>query len=74
MKEHRTIRGLVIALIVFVLWGNVVSLLLPAENYGAIIKTVDFATVLFLLAILITVIIGTVRERRKDGRQEKDRP
>ena len=67
MKEHRAIRGLVIALIVFVLWGNVISLLLPAEDYGAVTKTVDFATVLFLLAILIAVIIGTVRERRKNS-------
>ncbi len=73
MKEHRAIRGLVIALIVFVLWGNVISLLLPAEDYGAVTKTVDFATVLFLLAILIAVIIGTVRERRKNSPKDREK-
>ena len=73
MKEHRAIRGLVIALIVFVLWGNVISLLLPAEDYGAVTKTVDFATVLFLLAILIVVIIGTVRERRKNDPKDREK-
>ena len=73
MKEHRAIRGLVIALIVFVLWGNVISLLLPAEDYGAVTKTVDFATVLFLLAILIVVIIGTVRERRKNSPKDREK-
>ncbi len=73
MKEHRAIRGLVIALIVFVLWGNVISLLLPAEDYGAVTKTVDFATVLFLLAILIAVIIGTVRERRKNDPKDREK-
>ena len=73
MKEHRAIRGLVIALIVFVLWGNVISLLLPAEDYGAVTKTVDFATVLFLLAILIAVIIGTVRERSKNSPKDREK-
>ena len=73
MKEHRAIRGLVIALIVFVLWGNVISLLLPAEDYGAVTKTVDFATVLFLLAILIAVLIGTVRERRKNSPKDREK-
>ena len=73
MKEHRAIRGLVIALIVFVLWGNVISLLLPAEDYGVVTKTVDFATVLFLLAILIAVIIGTVRERRKNSPKDREK-
>lgn len=73
MKEHRAIRGLVIALIVFVLWGNVISLLLPAEDYGAVTKTVDFATILFLLAILIAVIIGTVRERRKNSPKDREK-
>ena len=73
MKEHRAIRGLVIALIVFVLWGNVISLLLPAEDYGAVTKAVDFATVLFLLAILIAVIIGTVRERRKNSPKDREK-
>ena len=32
MKDHKSLRNLVIALAFFVLWGNVVSLMLPAEE------------------------------------------
>ena len=52
MKENRTLRNIAIALGVFVLWGNVVSLILPPEQYSAIIKTVDAATLLFVLVFL----------------------
>ncbi len=71
MKARKTIRNLAIALAAFVLWGNLISLLLPAEEYGAVMKTVDFATVVFLVALLIAAVWGSVRERgnteKKDG-------
>lgn len=71
MKARKTIRNLTIALAAFVLWGNLISLLLPAEEYGAVMKTVDFATVVFLVALLIAAVWGSVRERgnteKKDG-------
>ena len=73
MKERKTIRNIAVALGAFVLWGNVVSLLLPAEEYGVIVKTVDFATVLFLLAILATALAGILRERKKDKKKESDK-
>ena len=31
MKERKNLRNLVVALAFFVLWGNVVSLMLPAD-------------------------------------------
>ena len=71
MKNLNTIRSFAIALAAIVLWGNLVSLLLPAEEHSMVVKTVDFATVLFLLAIMITAIIGTVKERRRTGREKK---
>ena len=71
MKDLKTIRSFAIALAAIALWGNVVSFLLPAEEHSMIVKTVDFATILFLLAILITAIIGTVKERRNTKQKEK---
>ena len=47
------------------------SLLLPAEEYGAVIKMIDFASLLFVLAVLISAFVGVVRERRQ-GAQGKN--
>ena len=55
MGTNKTLRNVVIALILLVQWGNIVSLLLPADQYGSIIKIVDFSTVLFLVVILIAM-------------------
>ena len=55
MKEKNRIRDVAIALGAFIFWGNLVSLMLPVENYAAVAKTVDFATVVFLLAGLFMV-------------------
>ena len=77
MKERKTIktiRNLAIALGTFMLWGNIISLLLPTEEYGAVMKTVDFATVLFLLAIVITAVWGSIRESRNAGNKDEKEP
>ncbi len=72
MREKKTLRNIAVALCVFVLWGNLISLLLPADQYGAVIKTVDFSTVLFLLAILITAIYGIRKDRKEAGQASPD--
>ncbi len=64
MKNFGALRNSAIALGIFILWGNLVSLMLPAEEYGMIAKTVDFATVLFLLPFLAAALIGL---RKKKG-------
>ena len=61
MKKDKTLRNVAVALGVFILWANIVSLLLPVEQYGAVIKTVDFATALFALALLIAAFAGAGR-------------
>ena len=73
MKKKNTIFNLSVAFGAFLFWGNLVSFLLPAEQYGALVKTVDFATALFLLAVLVTAAAGIVRGRRqrKAGRTDE---
>lgn len=46
------LRNLSLALCAFILWGCLVGLLLPAEQAGAVIKTVDFSAAVFLAALL----------------------
>ena len=72
MKEYKTIRGIAFALGFFVLWGNVISLMLPADQYGAVIKTVDFVSILFALAILAAFLAETVKTRKsRDNKHER---
>ena len=73
MKKNKTLRNIVFALGLFVLWGNVISLLLPIEEYGAVIKTIDFSTILFVLAMLAVAFFGSRGQSGKDedGRKEK---
>jgi len=59
------LRNTVCALCMLILWGNIVSLFLPPEQYGTIVKTVDFSTVLFALAVLIAVLCGIRKERKQ---------
>lgn len=69
--KNTTVRNLVLALGAFILWGNIVSFLLPAEQYGAVVKTVDFATAVYLAATLIAAIASAVKKGRggRSGRQ-----
>ena len=66
--KNKTIRNTTIALVAFVLWGNLVSLLLPAEQFVAVMKTVDFATVLFSAAALVYAVCG-MREEASEHRK-----
>ena len=75
MKDHKTIRNLIIALAFFVLWGNVVSLMLPADAHEAVIKLVDFGSLLFALAVLAAGLLDFAKaksEARKESKSEKD--
>ena len=69
MKDLKTLQNVILALGFFVLWGNIVSLLLPAEQYGAVIKMIDFASLLFILAVLVPLVIG----RRKSGKDKQNK-
>ena len=65
MKKQGVIRNLAVALGVFLFWGNLISFLLPTEQYGAVIKTIDFSTAVFLLAILLSA-AARLRKGRRD--------
>ena len=69
MKNYNTVRNIAVALGVFVLWGNIISLLLPVDQYDVVIKTVDFTTVLVVLALLIAVFCESRAKRKKDKKQ-----
>lgn len=70
MKKNKTMRSIAIALGLFVLWGNIISLLLPVEEYGAVIKTIDFSTILFILAFLTAAFFES-RAKHRDSEAEK---
>ena len=70
MKKNKRFLNVAVAFGAFLFWGNIVSLLLPAEEYGSVIKTVDFATALFLLAVIATGCIELVRRRRKTAEEK----
>ena len=63
MKEYNMIRNLAFALAAFLLWGNAVCLLLPAEEYAAIVRALSLTLGLFLAEILIIALIALLRER-----------
>ena len=69
MKDLKPLQNVILALGFFVLWGNIVSLLLPAEQYGAVIKMIDFASLLFILAVLVPLVIG----RHKGGKDKQNK-
>ena len=69
MRKNKTMRNIAIALGTFVLWGNIISLLLPVEEYGAVIKTIDFSTILFILAFLTAAFFES-RAKRRDSEAE----
>ena len=69
MKDLKTLQNVILALGFFVLWGNIVSLLLPAEQYAAVIKMIDFASLLFILAVLVPLVIG----RHKGGKDKQNK-
>ena len=77
MKKYNTQKNLTIAFGFLVVWGNLISLFLPADQFGTIIKIVDFASVIFLLCVLVTEIVKK-KQREKTGqcrgRRKKEWP
>ena len=68
MKENKTLFNWMIALSVFVVWGNIISLFLSGDQYDAVIKLIDFVSLLFALLVLISAIRGKGRNgNKKDG-------
>ena len=47
-----------IALSLFVVWGNVISLFLSGDQYDAVIKLIDFVSLVFAVVVLISAIRG----------------
>ena len=56
MKENKTLLNWMIALSVFVIWGNIISLFLSGDQYDAVIKMIDFVSLLFAFVVLIAAI------------------
>jgi hypothetical protein len=71
MKDHQHLRNLIIALAFFVLWGNVVSLMLPPEAHETVIKLVDFGSLLFALAVLAAGVSGFAKAKRGERKEER---
>ena len=58
MKENKTLLNWMIALSLFVIWGNVISLFLSGDQYDAVIKLIDFVSLVFAVVVLISAIRG----------------
>ena len=83
MRENKTVLNWAIALSIFVVWGNVVSLLIPSDQYDTVIKLIDFVSLVYALAVLVSAVTGKRREHadgadggpdaRPENRREADR-
>lgn len=69
MRENKTVLNWAIALSIFVVWGNVVSLLIPSDQYDTVIKLIDFVSLVYALAVLVSAVTGKRREHA-DGADE----
>ena len=58
MKENKTLLNWMIALSLFVIWGHVISLFLSGDQYDAVIKLIDFVSLVFAVVVLISAIRG----------------
>lgn len=58
MKENKTLLNWMIALSVFVVWGNIISLFLSGDQYDAVIKLIDFVSLVFAMVVLLWAIRG----------------
>ena len=75
MKENKTLLNWMIALSVFVIWGNIISLFLSGAQHDAVIKLVDFVSLLFALVVLVSAIRGKGKkpEEKASWDQKKNR-
>lgn len=67
MKENGTLLNWIIALSLFVVWGNIISLFLAGDQYVAVIRLIDFVSLLFALLVLVSAVRG---KGRKPGKKE----
>lgn len=74
MKENKTLLNWMIALSVFVIWGNIISLFLSGDQYDAVIKLIDFVSLLFALVVLLSAVRGKGKNRggKENGNQKQE--
>lgn len=65
MKENKTLLNWMIALSLFVIWGNIISLFLSGDQHDAVIKLIDFVSLLFALVVLISAVRGKGKNGNK---------
>ena len=70
MKENKTLLNWMIALSVFVIWGNIISLFLSGDQHDAVIKLIDFVSLLFALAVLVSAVRG--KGKNRGGKEMSD--
>ena len=70
MKENKTLLNWMIALSVFVIWGNIISLFLSGDQYDAVIKLIDFVSLLFALVVLLSAVRG--KGKNRGGKEMSD--
>ena len=58
MKDNKTLLNWMIALSVFVVWGNIISLFLSGDQYDAVIKLIDFVSLVFAMVVLLWAVRG----------------
>ena len=71
MRDHKTMRNITFAFGFFVLWGNIISFFLPADQFGTVIKMVDFASLLYIMTVLINEFSLSVKNG--SGKKQRDR-
>ena len=74
MKENKTLMNWMIALSIFVIWGNIISLFLSGEQYDAVIKLIDFVSLLFAIVVLFSAVRGKGKKSGKEERGESEGP
>ena len=74
MKDNKSLLNWMIALSVFVIWGNIASLFLSGEQYDAVIKLIDFVSLLFAIVVLFSAVRGKGKKREKEERGESEGP
>ena len=74
MKENKTLLNWMIALSLFVVWGNIISLFLSGDQHDAVIKLIDFVSLLFALAVLVSAVRGKGKksEEKEKSDQKQD--
>ncbi|MBO5567839.1 MAG: hypothetical protein J6A79_02675 [Clostridia bacterium] len=65
MKDNKTLLNWMIALSLFVIWGNIISLFLSGDQHDAVIKLIDFVSLLFALVVLISAVRGKGKNGNK---------